>query len=49
VYHCNDDIYGKIREQTDIYVIDPKVKDIKFALESANVKSPPLIVFLSSH
>jgi len=29
VYHCNDDIYDQVREQTDIYVIDPNIKEIK--------------------
>jgi tetratricopeptide (TPR) repeat protein len=32
VYHCSDDIYDQVREQSDIYVIDPNVKDVKVPL-----------------
>jgi hypothetical protein len=38
IYHCNDDIYEQIREQTDIYIIDPFVKEIKVTLSPENVR-----------
>jgi len=34
IYHCNDDIYEQIRDQTDIYIIEPRLKDIKFKPDS---------------
>ena len=37
IYHCNDDIYEKIRDQTDIYIVDPKVKEIKFNVDAETV------------
>jgi len=37
IYHCNDDIYEQIRDQTDIYIIEPRLKDIKFKPNSEQV------------
>eukprot|EP00331_Platyophrya_macrostoma_P022910 CAMPEP_0176438464 /NCGR_PEP_ID=MMETSP0127-20121128/19300_1 /TAXON_ID=938130 /ORGANISM="Platyophrya macrostoma, Strain WH" /LENGTH=417 /DNA_ID=CAMNT_0017822421 /DNA_START=740 /DNA_END=1993 /DNA_ORIENTATION=+ len=33
IYHCNDEIYEKISEQTEIYVVNPVVKNVKFSLK----------------
>lgn len=38
VYHCNDDIYEQIRDQTDVYVVDPNVKDIKLTVNAEDVR-----------
>lgn len=42
VYHCNDDIYEQVAEQTDIYVIDPKVKEINIKGEPGSEVIPNL-------
>jgi len=45
VYHCNDDIYDQVREQTDIYVIDPNVKEVKVQVLDKMVEYRTIQVF----
>ena len=33
VYHCSEDIYEKIHDNTDIYILDPTIKKIEINLE----------------
>lgn len=30
VYNCSEDIYEKIRDNSDIYVVEPNLKEINF-------------------
>lgn len=39
VFHVNDDIYEQVRDQTDLYFVDPNVKEIKLTHGPESVKS----------
>lgn len=45
VYNCSEDIYEKIHDNTDVYVVDPVVKHISLRIDGQDIKYVVVQVF----
>lgn len=45
VYNCSEDIYEKIHDNTDIYIVDPIVKSISVRIDDQDIKYMVVQVF----